>query len=66
MRQSSIENVAMRASLYPSLQRLEDRGCVEAEWGTSEPNRHSRFYLLPWNRRKEPVQEESESRPDIH
>ena len=56
----------MRASLYPSLQRLEDRGCVEAEWGTSEPNRHARFYLLTWNRRKEPVHEESESRPDIH
>jgi transcriptional regulator len=33
-------------SLYPALHRLEARGWVEAEWGTSENNRRARFYTL--------------------
>ncbi|HEY9428885.1 MAG TPA: PadR family transcriptional regulator [Gemmatimonadaceae bacterium] len=33
-------------SLYPALQRLEDRGWIRAEWGTSENNRRARFYEL--------------------
>ena len=33
-------------SLYPALQRLEDRGWIHAEWGTSENNRRARFYEL--------------------
>jgi transcriptional regulator len=33
-------------SLYPALQRLEDRGWIDAEWGTSEHNRRARFYSL--------------------
>jgi transcriptional regulator len=33
-------------SLYPALQRLEDRGWVEAEWGVSDNNRKARFYSL--------------------
>ena len=33
-------------SLYPALQRLESRGWIEAEWGTSENNRKARFYQL--------------------
>jgi len=33
-------------SLYPALQRLEDRGWVCAEWGTSENNRKARFYEI--------------------
>jgi PadR family transcriptional regulator, regulatory protein PadR len=33
-------------SLYPALQRLEDRGWVRAEWGVSENNRRARFYEL--------------------
>src|SRR5829696_9205984 len=33
-------------SLYPALQRLEDRGWVRAEWGTSANNRRARFYTL--------------------
>jgi PadR family transcriptional regulator, regulatory protein PadR len=33
-------------SLYPALQRLERRGLVEAEWGTSENNRRARYYSL--------------------
>lgn len=33
-------------SLYPALHRLEERGLVSAEWGTSENNRRARFYRL--------------------
>jgi PadR family transcriptional regulator, regulatory protein PadR len=33
-------------SLYPALQRLEDRGWISAEWGTSENNRKARFYQI--------------------
>ena len=33
-------------SLYPALQRLESRGWVRAEWGTSDNNRKARFYSL--------------------
>jgi len=33
-------------SLYPALQRLESRGWVSAEWGTSDNNRKARFYAL--------------------
>jgi PadR family transcriptional regulator, regulatory protein PadR len=33
-------------SLYPALQRLEERAWVRAEWGTSDNNRRARFYTL--------------------
>ena len=33
-------------SLYPALHRLQVRGWIEAEWGTSENNRRARFYTL--------------------
>jgi transcriptional regulator len=49
-------------SLYPALQRLEARGFIEAEWGTSENNRRARFYRLTPRGRKELVREESEWR----
>lgn len=33
-------------SLYPALYRLERRGWVEAEWGTSELGRRAKIYSL--------------------
>jgi PadR family transcriptional regulator, regulatory protein PadR len=33
-------------SLYPALQRLENRGWIKGAWGTSENNRRARFYSL--------------------
>ncbi|MCP5111886.1 MAG: PadR family transcriptional regulator [bacterium] len=33
-------------SLYPALQRLEAKGWISAEWGTSSNNRRARFYKL--------------------
>jgi PadR family transcriptional regulator PadR len=35
-----------QGSLYPALRRLEERGWIVAEWGTSENNRRARFYEL--------------------
>src|SRR3982750_1166346 len=33
-------------SLYPALQRLEQRGWIKGSWGTSDNNRRARFYSL--------------------
>jgi PadR family transcriptional regulator PadR len=33
-------------SLYPALQRLEQRGLIRGSWGTSENKRRARFYSL--------------------
>ena len=33
-------------SLYPALYRMERRGWVEAEWGTSELGRRAKLYAL--------------------
>ena len=33
-------------SLYPALYRMERRGWVEAEWGTSELGRRAKLYRL--------------------
>jgi transcriptional regulator len=35
-----------QGSLYPALHRLEERGWITAEWGTSENNRRAKFYRL--------------------
>ena len=33
-------------SLYPALQRLEQRGWIRGAWGISDNNRRARFYTL--------------------
>ena len=35
-----------QGSLYPALNRLEDRGVITAEWGKSDNNRRAKFYSL--------------------
>jgi transcriptional regulator len=35
-----------QGSLYPALQRLEQQGWIESEWGPTEQNRPARFYTL--------------------
>jgi transcriptional regulator len=40
-------------SLYPALYRMERRGWIEAEWGTSELGRRAKFYrITPRGRRQ--------------
>jgi len=38
--------VVEEGSLYPSLYRMERRGWIDAEWGTSELGRRAKFYRL--------------------
>jgi PadR family transcriptional regulator len=33
-------------TLYPALTKMEQRGWITSEWGTSENNRRARFYSL--------------------
>ena len=40
-------------SLYPALQRLEDRGFIKGSWGKSDNNRRARFYTLTAAGRKQ-------------
>ena len=35
-----------QGSLYPALQRLEQKGWVESEWRTTEHNRRAKYYQL--------------------
>jgi transcriptional regulator len=60
--QSSSDDVLVveHGSLYPALQRLEERGFLKAEWGTSNKNRRARFYSLTKAGRAELVREQSE------
>jgi PadR family transcriptional regulator PadR len=45
-RQSDDALIVDHGSLYPALQRLEEKGWIKAEWGTSDNNRRARFYNL--------------------
>ncbi len=35
-----------QGSLYPALQRMEQRGLISSEWRTTENNRRARYYQL--------------------
>jgi PadR family transcriptional regulator PadR len=42
-----------QGTLYPALLRLQQRGWIKSEWGTSENNRKAKFYdLTPAGRRQ--------------
>ena len=45
-------------SLYPALQRLEQRGWIKGAWGKSDNNRRARFYSLTPPGRRQLVLEE--------
>jgi transcriptional regulator len=50
-------------SLYPALYRMERRGWIEAEWGTSELGRKAKFYrITPKGRRQLNLETEQWSR----
>ncbi len=46
-----------QGSLYPSLHRLERRGWITSEWGTSENNRRAKFYRVTRTGRKQLAEE---------
>lgn len=58
-RQSEEALLVDHGSLYPALQRLEDKGWIQAEWGTSANNRKARFYKLTKAGRKQLTAETS-------
>ena len=35
-----------QGTIYPALLRLEQRGWIKSQWGTSEANRRAKFYTL--------------------
>jgi PadR family transcriptional regulator, regulatory protein PadR len=35
-----------QGSLYPALQRLEQRGWIDSDWKTTENNRRAKYYRL--------------------
>ena len=35
-----------QGTIYPALLRLEQKGWITSEWGTSENNRRARFYAI--------------------
>ena len=40
-------------SLYPALERLQDRGWLATEWGTTENSRKAKYYRLTAKGRKQ-------------
>ena len=58
--QRESENVLIvdHGSLYPALQRLENRAFIAAEWGTSDNNRKARFYAITPSGRRQLTREQ--------
>jgi transcriptional regulator len=45
--QVSKESLSLnQGTIYPALLRLQQRGWIKAEWGTSENNRRAKYYSL--------------------
>jgi len=42
-----------QGTIYASLVRLQQRGWISAEWGTSDNNRKAKFYSITKNGRKQ-------------
>ena len=42
-----------QGTIYPALLRLEQKGWIASEWGTSENNRRARFYSVTRAGRKQ-------------
>ena len=42
-----------QGTIYPALLRLEQKGWIQSDWGTSENNRRARFYSITRAGRKQ-------------
>jgi transcriptional regulator len=47
-----------QGSLYPALYRLEAKGWIRSEWGSSDNNRRARFYELTRAGRRQLAEEQ--------
>ena len=45
-------------SLYPALERLQDRGWITADWGTTDAGRNAKYYRLTATGRRKLGEEE--------
>ena len=52
--------IVEEGSLYPALYRMERRGWIEAEWGTSELGRRAKFYRITAKGRRQLASETQE------
>jgi len=50
---SGNEVLLNQGTIYASLVRLQQRGWIDAEWGTSDNNRKAKFYSLTKRGRKQ-------------
>jgi transcriptional regulator len=50
---SGNEVLLNQGTIYASLVRLQERGWISAEWGTSENNRKAKFYSITKKGRKQ-------------
>jgi transcriptional regulator len=46
-----------QGTIYPALLRLEQKGWIASEWGTSENNRRARFYTITRSGRRQLAKE---------
>lgn len=46
-----------QGTIYPALLRLEQKGWIGSEWGTSENNRRARFYAITRSGRRQLAKE---------
>jgi PadR family transcriptional regulator PadR len=46
-----------QGTIYPALLRLQQRGWIKSQWGTSETKRRAKFYSLTPTGRKQMAQE---------
>lgn len=56
---SGDEVLLNQGTIYASLVRLQQRGWIAAEWGTSDTNRRAKFYSITRAGRKQLAQETS-------
>ncbi len=54
---SGNEVLLNQGTIYASLVRLQQRGWISAEWGTSENNRRAKFYSITRRGRKQLTQD---------
>ena len=55
--QTEDELLIEEGALYPALYRMENKGWIEAEWGTSDNNRRAKYYTLTTEGRRHLKQE---------
>jgi PadR family transcriptional regulator len=54
---SGNEVLLNQGTIYASLVRLQQRGWIDAQWGTSENNRKAKFYAITKRGRRQLVQD---------